>query len=283
MIDLSSIQIDQLRPVLENMARRINDLERSQETTHGWLDTIPRRFATDSTVGVKTASFTPESEVEWFRVNATSGAITVTLPLAADYPYRTIGVIKTDSSANAATLSRSGSDTFNGDTTVILNYQYQNVILKSDGISAWDIKSIPNESFSWTPVLTCVTPGDLAVSYTTQVGNGQKTGREVRLSFTIITSSFTHTTASGNLRITGSPDNMLNVTGHTHTGALEVSGLTKTGYTNYVTRITAAASNSIINLFASGSGVASSQITIADFPTGGAVILRGSLTYPATL
>lgn len=61
------------------------------------------------------------------------------------------------------------------------------------------------EEGTWTPTLTCVTPGNLTVAYTTRNGFYTKVGRVVSLTFEIETSTFTHTTASGNLQITGVP------------------------------------------------------------------------------
>ena len=61
------------------------------------------------------------------------------------------------------------------------------------------------EEGGWTPVVTFDTPGDLNVVYSTQTGSYTKKGREVTVTGEIVTSTFTHTTASGSLRITGIP------------------------------------------------------------------------------
>lgn len=57
---------------------------------------------------------------------------------------------------------------------------------------------------TWTPVFTFATPGDLSVSYASQVGNYFKIGPmvfwDMNLQFTP-----THTTASGEARVTGLP------------------------------------------------------------------------------
>lgn len=57
---------------------------------------------------------------------------------------------------------------------------------------------------SWTPAVTYTTPGDLSVSYTTQIGRYVKIGKLVFLKG-VITFTPTFTTASGELRITGIP------------------------------------------------------------------------------
>lgn len=61
------------------------------------------------------------------------------------------------------------------------------------------------EEGTWTPTLTFATPGNLSVAYTTQSGQYTKIGRRVSVEAVIITSTFTHTTASGQLQITGLP------------------------------------------------------------------------------
>lgn len=133
------------RTVLDSMQRRLDQVERSLTTTlqlnASWQDLIPRRFAADSSVTTKSASFTASAEIQWYRVSASSGAVTATVPLAINSPGRTIGYIKTDSSSNAVTLTASGSDTIRGATTLILGAQYAAVIIKSDGISAWDVST----------------------------------------------------------------------------------------------------------------------------------------------
>jgi len=130
---------------------------------------------------------------------------------------------------------------------------------------------------AWTPVLTFVTPGDLSVTYSTQVGSYTKIGRIVHLTCQIVTSAFTHTTASGNLNITGIPFASSNTTSVNHQGALVWQGITKASYTNVVLRL--AANSSTIDLMASGSGQAASNVAAADMPTGGTVSLSASLTY----
>src|SRR5262245_32311518 len=59
---------------------------------------------------------------------------------------------------------------------------------------------------SWTPTLTFATPGDLAVSYASRLGTLFTIGKFQILNFNITTSSFTFTTASGNLTISGVPN-----------------------------------------------------------------------------
>lgn len=61
------------------------------------------------------------------------------------------------------------------------------------------------EEGTFTPSLTFATPGDLAVTYTNQLGNYTKIGNRVFIHITLSTSSFTYTTASGIFRTAGFP------------------------------------------------------------------------------
>lgn len=57
------------------------------------------------------------------------------------------------------------------------------------------------EEGSWSPVLSCETVGNLSVAYSTQLGTYTKIGRAVFFSVYLITSTFTHTTASGKITV----------------------------------------------------------------------------------
>lgn len=94
-----------------------------------------------SRVGVtsQTAAYTVAENIFWVRVNATSGAVTVTLPVSATRKGRQIGVIKTDASGNAVTVSRSSSDVINGATTQSLASQYSRLVVIADGTTNWDL------------------------------------------------------------------------------------------------------------------------------------------------
>jgi hypothetical protein len=94
----------------------------------------------------------------------------------------------------------------------------------------------------------------------------------VVLDFTVTTSAFTHTTASGNLTMTGAP---FAAATQIFGGFFAFNGITKAGYTQFVAQIQA----SSILFNASGSGVAESGVSAPDVPTGGTVRLRGSLIY----
>ena len=130
-------------------------------------------------------------------------------------------------------------------------------------------------SAAWTPVLTFATAGDLSVAYTTQVGRYERKGREVTAHFRIITSTFTHTTAAGDCRITGLPFAASSTTNYV--GTVGWQRITKANYTHVWPQV--AASAQIITLVASGSAQTAAAVEAADMPTAGQVLLVGNVTY----
>lgn len=130
-------------------------------------------------------------------------------------------------------------------------------------------------SAAWTPVLTFETAGNLAVTYSTQSGTYVRVGRLVTVTFAIITSAFTHTTASGSCEITGLPYTVLS--GLDHIGGLGWNGITKANYTNVC--VQAMNNTTKLRLIASGSGQSAANIATGDMPTGGSVFLKGTAAY----
>ena len=133
---------------------------------------------------------------------------------------------------------------------------------------------------SWTPVLTAATVGDLTVVYSVQIGEYHLIGELVVAHFRLTTSTWTHTTAAGDLQITGLPATAATLTSMAWLGgSLEFSGVTKATYTQFTPRV-ASADNKIL-IRASGSGVAAATTAITDLPTGGTVVLNGTVIYRA--
>lgn len=130
------------------------------------------------------------------------------------------------------------------------------------------------EEGTWTADLTFATPGDLSVGYAVQQGIYTKIGRLVVVVYNIQTSSFTHTTSSGALSITGLPFTAATLQ---YASALIWGGITNATYTNITAQVGAGATT--IGLIGSGSGVSPASIASADIPTGGTVLLRGTASY----
>jgi hypothetical protein len=70
-------------------------------------------------------------------VDASSGAITMSLPSAVTYVGPGFTIKKIDSSANAVTIAANGSETIDETTTRVLAMQYDAVELMSDGTEWW--------------------------------------------------------------------------------------------------------------------------------------------------
>lgn len=128
---------------------------------------------------------------------------------------------------------------------------------------------------SWTPVLTCGSPGDLAITYSTQSGSWHQLGQLVCLSFELVTSAFTWTTASGAVTITGLPT--IGVSPAPIQGSLSFSGITKANYTQFTPYVPLSSVQVLFNCC--GSGQSEGFLQVADLPTAGTVKLAGSVWY----
>ena len=132
-------------------------------------------------------------------------------------------------------------------------------------------------SGTWTPTLTFSVPGDLTVTYTSPLGYYFRQGNQVTLYFRVQTSSFTFTTASGNLLLSGIPFPGINIPNLIAYGNCQWSGITKANYTQISIRVTPNGSN--LTFIAMGSGQTAVVLTAADTPTGGTFFVGGSITY----
>ena len=150
-------------------------------------------------------------------------------------------------------------------------------------IKAADINSVAGTgdtvvlqtSGTFTPVLTFTTPGNLTVVYAAQAGSYVRHGNLVTINFTAITSTFTHTTASGTLQLTGLP--FTGLAGEQSYGSMQFAGITKATFTYFAPRVNGAVTN--LEFVANGSGVSPTTVQASDTPTGGTVNLRGTVTY----
>lgn len=138
---------------------------------------------------------------------------------------------------------------------------------------------ITDDGAAWTPGVTFATPGDIVVAYTTQVGWWVRRGNWILAGFNILTSSFTYTTASGSLNVTGLPFTSRNTTGITSSGVIsQIRGYTKANYTAVAAQLIA--KTAVIRFMASGSGQTPAILAVADVPSAGTVNLVGQVEYP---
>ena len=106
--------------------------------------------------------------------DATGGAIAVTLPDAGTSLDKVFIIKKVDSSGNAVTVTRVGSDTFDGATSYVLSAQYDWVMIQSDGTATWRVigKTVPAASApSDAQYLTLATNGTLSQERVFTPGN----------------------------------------------------------------------------------------------------------------
>lgn len=131
------------------------------------------------------------------------------------------------------------------------------------------------KDWSASAAITFTTPGNLSVSYATKICTAQRVGNEVVAKFTIVTSSFTHTTASGSLTLAGLPWSQ--VAQEYSAGPLQYQGITAPTKTCITSRVNPNAN--VVRFVGCGSGIGLSEIAASDVPSGGALILIGEVRY----
>jgi len=80
-----------------------------------------------------TASTYTASDITVIYADATSNAITITLPAVASVVDRVYNIKKIDSSVNTVTIDGNSSETIDGSTTVVISSQYDSVTIHSNG------------------------------------------------------------------------------------------------------------------------------------------------------
>lgn len=130
---------------------------------------------------------------------------------------------------------------------------------------------------TWTPTLSADTVGNLTVAYTTQIGRWRRVGKFVTANFEVTTSTWTHTTASGDFRILGLPYAADGVTAWR--GPLfGFQGFTSANFTQLMTKIDAA-TPTMVKINKSGSAQSLLTTPVTDWPTTGTVRVIGEITY----
>jgi hypothetical protein len=134
------------------------------------------------------------------------------------------------------------------------------------------------EEGTWTPGLTFATPGNLSIAYSLQNGYYTKVGRFITVSFAMVTSTFTWTTASGNFLLSGLPftPNATDASYRSYSPVL-FSGINKASYSSVVAA--ALGNNANMQLLACGMGQAVANLVAADVPTAGTVAIGGNMNY----
>lgn len=140
--------------------------------------------------------------------------------------------------------------------------------LKLDGMQLY-------EAGTWSPALTFAVPGNLAVTYTKQLGTYVRFGNMVSISFEIVTASVTYSTSSGLLLITGSP--VPNESLQSFSGSLSFEGLTLMDYTQFYPVLDAESTSISIAASASDMPIYTCDTTVTS--SGSNITLTGTINY----
>jgi len=133
---------------------------------------------------------------------------------------------------------------------------------------------------SWTPTLTAATPGNLSVAYTQRIGSYIQIGKLVIVWLNVATSTFTWTTASGTLQITGLPftsSSAINFTG----GMADTSGIVPVPNTYSDFGTTVPANSAILQIIMNDrtTGLRGFVNVNPHTTSGTNLIIRGSIMY----
>lgn len=242
---------------------------------------IFERVSADIPVTLKTSTYTILAEDNGTEVQfESSSAIDAKLPSVSAVANGFNIILRNVGSGNL-TIKPVTGEVIDSETTLTLGTGEWRWI-RNDG-TVWKSISLSAAASvatgTWTPVLTFATPGDLNVAYSIQVGTYTKIGRVVIVQYRITTTTFTHTTASGNAQITGLPFAALATVYSITEGALSFQGITKANYTQFTSFINP--NDTKIQFDAAGSAQNQDNVTAADMPTGGTVRLHGTHVYMA--
>lgn len=85
----------------------------------------------------QSTDYTVKTADRFVMVDATSAAITITLPLVSTCTVYEFSIKKTDSTLNTVTIDGAGSETIDDDLTQLLESQYECLTIVSDGSEWW--------------------------------------------------------------------------------------------------------------------------------------------------
>ncbi len=111
-------------------------------TVFGWIDSTGVSRGTLSPVAglwnviSKTSTYAAVAG-DVVLANTTGGGFTITLPASGSNKNLSIRVKKISSDSNVVTVSRSGSDLIDGQTTQTFTSQWTNIEIIADGVTNW--------------------------------------------------------------------------------------------------------------------------------------------------
>lgn len=156
-----------------------------------------------------------------------------------------------------------------------------NRLVGIDSSGLVDGANIVYESGTWTPAITFSTPGDLAVTYTTQTGHYRRIGGLVFCSFAIVTSAFTHTTAANSLIISGLPFTVGSSGSFSRFGGTleSVGGINFGAVADILLYLNNGGTTAQIRTVSTASPGVVANITTTNMPTGNTITIQGSFWF----
>jgi len=142
----------------------------------------------------------------------------------------------------------------------------------TDAINFGDEDLDTYDEGEWSPSLSFATPGDQSIAYSTQLGYYTRIGNLVHVVGRLQTSTFTHSTASGNLQITGLPFTVSStgaVLKFTGTAAMQTFTLSNSGMLTF--SLTGGQTYGTLTSTRSAAGI--TTLTTAHVATGATVLL----------
>lgn len=108
------------------------------DTAPIWYEVFGEQISIETITTDETITAADLKTENVYLVDASSGAITVTLPALSTVSTAKIIIKKTDSSANIVTVDGNGSETIDGNTSLLINEQYTTLSIVY-GTSEWYI------------------------------------------------------------------------------------------------------------------------------------------------
>lgn len=176
---------------------------------------------------------------------------------------------------SAAALPNPSASTLGGvQSYAPVSHQWINTISTSGVPSSTQpaTNDLSQTTATFTPSISFATPGDVAVTYTTQSGTYWIIGNLLFWKIAILTSSFTWSTSAGDFRVNGLPFTVKNNVNSRGVGSGSFEGITKVNYTQYTP--TCREGTTTMAIVASGSGQSNSNVSTANVASGGTIQLE---------
>jgi hypothetical protein len=151
------------------------------------------------------------------------------------------------------------------------------VQIEEVGQSANPFSSMTQEQGTWTPNIRATTPGDLSITFTSNVGHYTKVGNLVNIDFLMDLATYSNTTGSGTWEIFGLPFLVDAPNGALPLGQVAYSSLNISG--TYDIALRGIDGSSHMTLLLSGDNTGWLGGSVSNLVMSSSTMIRGSLTY----